>query len=196
MRRSAMILCCLGPAKKVKILVAVIALTLICAVAVVSLLTFPMYKTDLPPEFCANAFECTPQQFLEHEFEYSELNAIRKNARISGYGELSLRFSKQRGKSLLKSEWVQSVHDDHSQYYIFVDRDLTRVTFYSPYENDEFFIEQINMLNKIVYKIHFINFLNRNVGKKITIVQRALNTGQEVTRFELPYSYKIVINDE
>lgn len=150
------------------------------------------YNMTFDHELCVYLFECTPQEFLDYEFEYDELNDLRKTARVNKKGELVLIFSKQRERTLLESEWLNSVREGNSEYHIVVSSDLKMITTYAPDAKDsEYFYEQLRVLNTIVYKIHFINYLNNNLTESITIVEKTLEDQEEYNRFDLPYGASV-----
>lgn len=168
-----------------KLILKIVSVVLI--IVSISLIIFT-HDVSFNYDLCVYLFGCTPQEFLDYEFEYDELNDLRKTARVNKKGELVLFFSRQREKSLLESEWLKSVYDDFSEYNIVVDPDLKTITLYtSDAKGDEYLDEQIRALNKIVCKIHFTNFLNNNTTESITIVEKRLEEHEEIYRFDLPY---------
>ena len=151
------------------------------------------YDFSCNSELCMDLFGCEPQEFLDYEFEYDELNDLRKRARIDKNGDLLIPFSKRREKALLESEWLKSVHDDYSEYSIYVNSDLKMITVYnSSAKGDEYFDEQTRILNNILTKIHFINFLNRDTTQSVTIVEISMDTQEEISRFDVPYGEKVI----
>ena len=175
--------------KKRLLIISILFLAISIVLLILSLIN---YEFRFSYELCMDLFGCEPQEFLDYEFEYDELNDLRKGARINRHGELVLSFPKQRRKALLESEWLKLVYDDYSEYSIYVNSDLKMITAYNlDAKGDEYFDEQIRILNNILTKIHFINFLNRDTTQSVTIVEMSMDGQEELSRFDIPYGGKV-----
>lgn len=152
---------------------------------------FSPNRHEFGPDVCYYMFGCNPEEFFNHEFEfYEETGDFRKTARIDRDGNLLIKLSKKQERIWMESDWINAVYDAMGRTDLKVSPDLKVITIHRTENIEEESIKEIiSTTNSIVVRIHFINGSNGDMNANITIIDKSIETGEEIGRLDLPFGW-------
>ena len=87
------------------------------------------YMIALPPVYCQDIFNCSPQELLNNEHDFLEKNVdFCDNSSIDMYGNLLLVLTKSQITAMRNAEWLTNFEDAQERWVTEVNDDFTSVT--------------------------------------------------------------------